>query len=122
MMSRSSSSDANPSTSDLPIACDLSEQQQRLRREALASDIFKDVQQRDELPDGYAFRYPGDEAWARRLLEFIMFERRCCAFMTFELLFEPGQGSIWLRLRGAAGVKEFIRDEIEMLREPDKTP
>ena len=113
MMSRSS--DANPSTSDLPIACDLSEQEQQRRRKVLASDIFKDVQQTDELADGYAFRYPGDETQAARLLEFIIFERKCCAFMTFELLFEPGQGSIWLRLRGAAGVKEFIRDEMEML-------
>src|SRR4051812_13066916 len=107
--------DANPSTIDLPIACDLSERDQQLRRQELAADIFKDFEQVEELADGYAFRYPGDEVYVRRLLEFIMFERKCCAFMTFELLFEPGQGSIWLRLRGAPGVREFIRHEMEML-------
>jgi hypothetical protein len=120
MMSRSS--DTNPSTTGLPIACDLSEQEQQQRRRELAANIFRDFQQADELLDGYAFRFPGDEACSQRLLEFINFERRCCAFMTFELLFEPGQGSIWLRLRGAAGVKEFIRDEMQMIREPDITP
>jgi hypothetical protein len=120
MMSRSS--DANPSTIELPIACDLSEQDQQRRRQELAADIFKDFQQVEELADGYAFRYPGDEACVRKLTEFIMFERKCCAFMTFELLFEHGQGAIWLRLRGAEGVKGFIRDEMEMLKEPDKTP
>lgn len=109
------SMNTNPSTSELPIACDLTEQQQQRRREALASDIFKNFQQADELEDGYAFRYPGDEAQARSLLDFIMFERKCCAFLTFELVFEHGQGSIWLRLRGAEGVKEFIRDEMRML-------
>lgn len=113
-MSRSSSN-AKPSTIDLPIACDLSEQEQQRRRRDLASDLFKNYQQAEELADGYAFHYPGDEASAMRLMEFITFERRCCAFMTFELIFEPGQGSIWLRLRGAAGVKEFIRDELGML-------
>jgi hypothetical protein len=106
---------ANCSTSDLPIACTLSEPELRLRREALASDIFKDFQQVVEHRDGYSFRFPGDEGCAEKLLEFITFERRCCPFMTFELLFEPGQGFIWLRLRGATGVKEFIRNEMEML-------
>ena len=107
--------DVNCSTSDLPIACNLSEPELRLRRETLASDIFKDFQQVDELTDGYSFRFPGDDVCAAKLLEFITFERRCCPFMTFELLFEPGQGSVWLRLRGADGVKEFIRDEMKML-------
>lgn len=114
--------DAKCSRSDLPIACNLSEPELRLRRETLASDIFRDVQQVAELTDGYSFSFPGDDAWAGRLLEFITFERRCCPFITFELLFEPGQGAIWLRLRGAAGVKEFIRNEMEMLRAPNKTP
>ena len=113
----------NCSTNDLPVVCNLTEQEHKLRREALASDIFKDFQQITEHGDGYSFRYPGDDdAWAGKLLEFITFERKCCHFMTFELLFEPGQGSIWLRLRGPAGVKEFIREEMKMLKEPDKTP
>ncbi len=109
------SGDANGLTSDLPIACNLSEPELERRRVALASDIFTEFQQVDELADGYEFRYPGSEAWAGRLLEFITFERKCCPFITFELLFEPGQGSIRLRLRGSAGVKEFIRDELKML-------
>jgi hypothetical protein len=63
-----------------------------------------------ELEDGYAFRFPGDTIWAARLLQFVTSERECCPFFTFELVFEPGQGPIWLRLRGPEGVKEFIRE------------
>jgi hypothetical protein len=111
----SSSSDARCTTGDLPIACNLPEQEQQQRREALASDIYKNFQQVDELTDGYAFRYPGGEEWPAKLLEFITFERRCCPFITFELVFEPAQGPVWLRLRGAAGVKEFISEELKML-------
>jgi hypothetical protein len=109
------SSDASYSTNELPIACNLSEQEQRERREALASGIYKNFRQVDELLDGYAFRYPGGAEWAARLLEFITFERKCCPFMTFELHFEPDEGPIWLRLRGAAGVKEFIKEELKMI-------
>jgi hypothetical protein len=108
------SRDENLSTNDLPIACNLSEREQQQRREELAAAIFNNVRQADELADGYSFRFPGDEAWAAKLFDFITFERRCCPFITFELLFEPGEGSIWLRLRGAAGVKEFIRDELKV--------
>ena len=114
-----SSNDAGCTTNELPIACNLPEQEQQRRREELASDIYKNFQQADELADGYAFRYPGGEAWAAKLLEFITFERRCCPFITFELLFEPAQGPVWLRLRGAAGVKEFIREELKMLGAKD---
>ena len=110
-----SSHDARCRDDELPIACHLPEQEQQRRREELASDIYKNFQQVDELADGYAFRYPGGEAWAAKLLEFITFERRCCPFITFELHFEPAQGPVWLRLRGAPGVKEFIREELKML-------
>jgi hypothetical protein len=108
-------SDAKCATNELPIACSLSDEELRRRREALASDVYKNFEQVDELPDGYAFRYPGGEEWAGRLLELITFERECCPFITFELSFEPAQGPLWLRLRGAAGVKEFIREELRML-------
>jgi len=66
-----------------------------------------------QLPDGYALRFPGEETWASRLLRFIVQERACCPFFSFELVFEPGQGPIWLHLRGPAGTTEFVT---EMLR------
>jgi hypothetical protein len=115
MSNSSCGDDEGRSLVELPVACNLSEQELRGRREALASNIYGDVEQVCELKDGYAFRYPGGEASAAKLLEFITFERRCCPFITFELVFEPDQGPVWLRLRGAAGIKEFIREEMRML-------
>ena len=58
--------------------------------------------------DGYALRFPGNDTWANQLTQFITFERKCCPFFIFSLLFEPKQGPIWLRLRGSAGIKEFV--------------
>lgn len=95
--------------SELPIACSLSERERVVRGEEV-SDLFKDVQQVRELADGFAYRFPGDEEYGSRLLEFIMGERSCCLFFTFELVFEPNQGPAWLHVRGPEGVKGFMRD------------
>ncbi len=93
---------------ELPIACNLSDPEQAARREEVTQNLFKGVQQVKELADGYAYRFPGNEAWAARLIEFVLAERTCCPFFTFELVFEPNLGPIWLYLRGGQGVKEFV--------------
>ena len=95
-------------TEELAIACKLSEAEQASREEELARDIFSNCQEVAELADGYAFRFPGDSEWATKLVEFIAFERKCCPFFTFELVFEPQEGPMWLRLKGPEGVKSFI--------------
>jgi hypothetical protein len=101
--------DGTEPASELPIACALSEPERVRRREEVAAEVFGGVRRVRELADGYAFQYPGDGDWAGKLLEFVAFERGCCPFFTFELVFEPEQGPIWLRLRGPDGVKDFIR-------------
>jgi len=47
---------------------------------------------------------------AQRVLDFIQGERSCCLFFTFELVFLPNQGPLWLHIRGPEGVKEMIKD------------
>ena len=100
-----------PLTEDIPLACTLSESEQLTRNTEL-DDLLKHVQQVNELADGYALRFPGSETWANTLVQFITFERGCCPFFTFALLFEPEQGPIWLHLRGPEGVKAIIENMI----------
>jgi hypothetical protein len=104
--------EAEQAANELPIACSLSEQELAKRREELAGDIFKNIQQVQELADGYAFRFPEGKDWAAKLLDFIAFERECCRFFIFELVFEADLGPTWLRLRGGEGVKEFIKEDM----------
>ena len=52
--------------------------------------------------------FPGSAQWAIKLMEFIIFERGCCPFFAFELVFEPGEGPIRLRVRGPEGVKDLV--------------
>jgi hypothetical protein len=43
------------------------------------------AQETRELPDGYSFRLPSDEATIQRTAEWITLERRCCPFIAFGL-------------------------------------
>jgi hypothetical protein len=93
----------------VPVACNLTATAQQARQVEVAQ-LLAAVEARRELEDGYAFRFPGSEEWAARLLAFITAERRCCPFFTFDLRFEPEQGPIWLSLRGGEEVKRFVRE------------
>ncbi|HEX9990736.1 MAG TPA: hypothetical protein VGE45_19945 [Chloroflexia bacterium] len=92
-----------------PIACNLAEPELRERQDRLSAELFSRIEEVRELGDGYEFRFPGDEEWSAKLLDFVHFERKCCQFFMFEIAFTPEQGPIWLRLRGGEGVKDFVR-------------
>ncbi len=91
-----------------PIACTLSERDLAERRVEITATIVSGRQEIRDLPDGYALRFPGDEIWTARLLAFITGERACCPFFTFELVFEPWQGPLWLHIRGPEGTRELV--------------
>ena len=48
--------------------------------------------------DGVIVEFPDDDATARTVLEFVLAERRCCAFFGYELAFSRG---LTLRLRAS---------------------
>jgi len=93
-----------------PIACDLSalDRAEQIRRAELARQVVSRSAATVETADGFALRFDDDAALMRNALEWIGLERRCCPFLRFELAFEPDGGPLWLRLGGAAGVKEFL--------------
>lgn len=94
----------------LLVACSLSEQELAERSREVGRDLFAFAEHVAELPDGYAWRFPGDSAWHAKLLAFVATERRCCGFFRIELVFAPGLGPVELTLRGPEGTKAFIRE------------
>jgi hypothetical protein len=101
-----------PTVEAMPIACTLSEEGLARRQEEITGSIFNEVQEITDLPDGYGFRFEGTGEWAHRLMDFILTERECCPFFTFELGFEPEGGSIWLHLRGSSEIKSYVEGVI----------
>jgi hypothetical protein len=94
---------------DMPIACCLTSGELREREATFLAQFRSAVIETEELPDGYAFRVPGDGKWVAITAEMIVAERKCCPFLTFELVAQPNMGPVAVRVTGPAGAKEFLK-------------
>ena len=103
----------SPRTSAFSIACDLAAIAPgfRPRHRDLLRRLRDAMSERSELPDGYAFRLDGTLVSLVEVAEWAALERACCPFLTFEIEVPAGETDWWIRLRGAAGVKEFLECE-----------
>ena len=97
----------------LSIACSLSDGELAARSAFVRRELLAGVVERQELDNGYAFRFPGDGDWPVNVAEFVAAERQCCSFFHFVLTFEPGLGPIWMTLTGREGTKQFIEATFE---------
>lgn len=95
------------------IACDLTVLDDRDAHERVATKVFEGYTAVRELKEGYALRYPGFE-WAEDLLMFVAGERQCCPFFTFEIVVQPDDGPLWLRLRGSEEIKSFLENHVHL--------
>ncbi|CAN5804223.1 hypothetical protein BH24CHL3_BH24CHL3_07900 [soil metagenome] len=100
-------------TTSPTIACQLTDRQLAARREEIQDNLLRHVEEIQELDDGFAYRFPSADPWASAVFDFIDAERRCCSFFTFEVVFEPNNGSLWLRLRGSAEVKMVSHNQLD---------
>lgn len=68
------------------------------------------LEQRLELADGIAFRFPvealGDVG------RFVANERKCCPFADFEIRLSAADQAVWLKVTGPEGTREVIEAEI----------
>src|ERR1041384_3688141 len=94
---------------DMPITCGLTSAELREREATLLATFKSAVIETEELPDGYAFRVPGDGEWISIIAEMIVAERECCPFLTFELVAQPSMGPFIVRVTGPAGSKDFLK-------------
>ena len=94
---------------DMPIACCLTSAELREREASLLTQFRSAVIETEELPDGYAFRIPGNSESITMIAEMIVAERECCPFLTFELVAQPNMGPVIVRVTGPAGAKEFVK-------------
>lgn len=92
---------------EVPIACNLSGNAFKTRSEEVA-ELFSLAQAVEELEDGYSYRFAGSSEMAQKLTSFVVTERVCCPFFTFELQFAPNFGTIQLNMRGSMEIKHFL--------------
>lgn len=96
------------------IACDLTAipADERAIHMARASRLlFMAYAERQELPNGFAWRFGVDEY--DELRQYIANERRCCPFFTFEMEVVTERRALWLRITGNAEIKVFLQSELD---------
>lgn len=64
-----------------------------------------------ELADGHTYELDATQITLIEVAEWMTFERLCCPFLVFGLELKPG-GVTELTLRGPAGVKAILREEL----------
>ncbi|MFB2118746.1 hypothetical protein [Parapedobacter sp. 2B3] len=94
------------------MVCKLTSPELRERKESVIWRLKKQMLEKRELRNGYAFRFPGSDRMLDELTEFIKTERECCDFFIFGLSVSGDKREAWLELTGADGVKEFIVTEL----------
>ena len=71
-----------------------------------------------ELANGFGFRFDPERVSIAELADWVSNERKCCPFFDFEIALERDGGSLWLKLTGSEGVKQFIRSEFKIPSQP----
>ena len=64
------------------------------------------------LPNGYALRFRPDAF--DDVARFVANERKCCPFLSFELLLDAASGPIWLRMTGPEGTRAVLDAELNL--------
>jgi hypothetical protein len=107
---------SNQYADETAMVCDLTALsiESRRRYGQVRRQLHEFIQEVREVTNGYAFRFPADEAVLLLLAEFISLESRCCPFLDFTLGVESRQGAAWLTLTGPEGVKEFLLLELDI--------
>ncbi|HEY6931724.1 MAG TPA: hypothetical protein VJA66_18785, partial [Thermoanaerobaculia bacterium] len=90
---------------------------ERVHHAGLIEQLSPLLESARELPDGYALRFMEDGSVFARLAEWMRLESACCPHLKLELNVVGKSGPVELRLTGAEGVKEFLREQVPMVTE-----
>lgn len=91
-----------------PIACSLEGRALNERQAELRAGVLAQAAGVERINDGYRWRFTDAPGLVASLGAIVDAERRCCAFLQFHILAEPGAGSVTLDVSGPPGTPEFL--------------
>ena len=96
------------------LVCKLTTPEMDERKKTVLASLRKQVLDKEELEDGYRFKFVGTDSMVNELTEFAKTERHCCEFFTFNLTMSGDTNALWFEITGPAGTKEIIGTELEL--------
>jgi hypothetical protein len=103
-----------PTMADLPIACALTPDALRARREGLLSDLVRRAEGREDVSEGLRLRFAPTSETLATIARAVEAERHCCRFLRFGITVEPDGGPVFLELTGPSGTRDFISALLEL--------
>lgn len=104
----------NDGCKERTVACKLTTHEMQQRKATVISSLTKQILEKKELNNGYAYRFKGTDEIVDQLSEFIKTERLCCDFFDFELKIAGDASFVWLSITGPKGTKDFITSELNL--------
>ena len=96
------------------LSCKLTTPELEQRRATVLTNLQKQILEKKELKNGYAFKFNNSDKMLDEITEFIKTERKCCGFFTFNLFIGGDANEIWLELTGPGDAKDFIAAGFEL--------
>lgn len=101
-------------TTDTTLSCKLMTAELQERKVTVLASLRKQILERKELENGYAFKFPGSDKMIDELTDFAKTERHCCDFFSFKLTVTGDTSTLWFEITGPKQAKEFINTELEL--------
>jgi hypothetical protein len=94
--------------SNVPIACTLSPEALRARRDGLLTELLQRAESHELTAEGLRVRFSASSETLATIARVVDAERQCCRFLRFAITVAPDGGPISLELSGPEGTREFI--------------
>lgn len=95
------------------LTCKLATPELQERKRTVVKGLKDLIVEKQELANGYRYKFDGSDTTLDLLNTFIKTERLCCDFFEYQLNVSGDGKYCWLELTGPEGVKDFIKYEIE---------
>lgn len=96
------------------MTCKLTSPELQERKATVIANLRKQMLQKKELKNGFAYKFNGSDAMVDELATFVKTERVCCDFFTFNISISGDKSEAWLEITGRKGAKDFIKTELEL--------
>jgi hypothetical protein len=90
---------------NLPIACTLTPAELAVSRPGLLPGLLARAKVTEAVPGGFRWRFDSHEGLLKQAAAVIAAEHRCCRFLRFLLIVEPGEGPVWLEVAEPDGTE-----------------
>lgn len=93
---------------NLPIACTLTPAELAAGWDELLPGLVARANATEPVPGGVRWRFEPEAGLVQDIAAVIEAEHRCCRFLRFQLILEPGDGPVWLEVTGPEGTQDFL--------------